>query len=76
MKHLAILESASLIFVRREGKRRWNHLNAVPIQQIYERWVKPYESKWMSQGIELKKFVENNKEMTNGKRNKNSGSRT
>ncbi len=58
MKHLDILEASNLISVRREGKFRWNHLNAAPIQQIYERWVKPYEAHWASQGIQLKKFVE------------------
>ena len=59
MKHLTILHDAGLITIRREGKHRWNHLNAVPIQEIYERWVKPYEAHWASQAIQLKSFVEN-----------------
>jgi DNA-binding transcriptional ArsR family regulator len=39
MKHLDVLEASGLVVVRREGRVRWNHLNAVPIQQIYERWM-------------------------------------
>src|SRR4051812_12690542 len=39
MKHLGILEAANLVVVRREGKYRWNYINPVPIQEIYERWV-------------------------------------
>jgi DNA-binding transcriptional ArsR family regulator len=58
IRHLKVLESANLIFVRREGRRRWNHLNPIPIQQIYERWMKPYEPLWASHGLQLKRFVE------------------
>ena len=39
MQHLRVLEEAELVLVRRQGKQRWNHLNAVPIQEIHERWV-------------------------------------
>jgi DNA-binding transcriptional ArsR family regulator len=46
MKHLAVLERAHLVIPRREGRLRWNHLNAVPLERVYERWVKPYESHW------------------------------
>ncbi len=39
MKHLDVLSSAGLLLIRREGRTRWNHLNPVPIQEIYERWI-------------------------------------
>ncbi len=61
MRHLRVLESAHLLFARRDGKRRWNHLNPVPIQHVYERWVKPYEPLWASHGLRLKQFVESKK---------------
>jgi DNA-binding transcriptional ArsR family regulator len=32
MQHLGVLEKAGLVIVRREGRRRWNFLNVVPIQ--------------------------------------------
>ena len=40
MQHLGVLESAGLVLVRREGRRRLNYLNAVPVQQVCERWVR------------------------------------
>ena len=48
MKNLTVLERAGLVVVRRSGRERWNHLNAVPLQRIYERWLRPYEAKWSS----------------------------
>lgn len=39
MKHLGILEDAHLITWRKEGRERWNSLNAVPLRLVYERWV-------------------------------------
>lgn len=67
MRHLSVLESDYLIFVRREGRCRWNHLNPVPIQLIYERWVKSYEPLWASHGLQLKQFVESRKGKRHGK---------
>jgi DNA-binding transcriptional ArsR family regulator/uncharacterized protein YndB with AHSA1/START domain len=59
MKHLTVLEGAGLVIVKRNGRQRWNHLNAVPIRQIYERWVSEYESHWAASLLKLKKYVEN-----------------
>ena len=42
MKHLGVLETAGLIVIRREGRVRWNYINAMPIQRIYDRWVSRY----------------------------------
>ena len=42
MQHLKVLEKAELIIVRREGRLRWNYLNAVPIREIYDRWISQY----------------------------------
>ncbi len=58
MKHLAILERAGLIIVERQGRERWNHLNAVPIRQIYERWISGYAGAWASSLLRLKCRVE------------------
>ena len=43
MKHLKVLVAAGLVVVERRGRKRINHLNAVPIQQIYRRWIRPFE---------------------------------
>ncbi len=42
MQHLKVLENAELIIVRREGRERWNHLNALPIKRIHDRWISGY----------------------------------
>ena len=44
MQHLKVLEDAELIAVRREGRERWNHLNALPIKRIHDRWISEYAS--------------------------------
>ena len=58
MKHLAILERAGLVIVERHGRERWNYLNAVPIQQIYERWISGYAGFWATSLLRLKRRVE------------------
>lgn len=58
MKHLGVLHDAGLIFVRREGRRRWNHLNPVPLERIYRRWLRPYEPLWAGTLIELRDYAE------------------
>ena len=58
MKHLSVLEDAGLVLVRPRGRERWNHLNAIPLQQIYERWLRPYEAEWAGSLLNLKRHVE------------------
>lgn len=42
MQHRKVLEGADLIIVERRGRERLNHLNALPIRDLYARWVAPY----------------------------------
>jgi DNA-binding transcriptional ArsR family regulator len=42
MDHLAVLVEAGLVIRTRRGRERINHLNPVPIQAIYERWMRPF----------------------------------
>ena len=58
MKHLSVLEDAKLITVRRKGRERWNYLNATPLKELYEHYVKPYEATWASSLLNLKQYVE------------------
>jgi DNA-binding transcriptional ArsR family regulator len=37
MKHIGILGEANLLTSQREGRTRWNHLNAVRLRHMYER---------------------------------------
>lgn len=48
MQHLKVLEEADLIIPRKEGRERWNHLNALPIQAIHDRWISQYAGHAMS----------------------------
>lgn len=41
MQHLEVLVDAGLVLVDRRGRERYNHLNAVPLREWYERWVTP-----------------------------------
>lgn len=58
MKHLTVLEEASLIVIRRKGRERYNHLNFVPLQEMYERWLRPYEAQWARSLINMKNQAE------------------
>ena len=42
MQHLSVLEKAGLVVVERRGRERWNHLDALPVHAIHERWIGPY----------------------------------
>ena len=58
MKHVDVLRKAGLVQTREEGRQRVNSLNAVPIRQIYERWVGPFQELWTGQLLGLKEAVE------------------
>ena len=58
MKHLRILERSGLVLVVRRGRERWNHLNAVPLRRIYERWISGYAGHWSGSLLRLKRHVE------------------
>jgi DNA-binding transcriptional ArsR family regulator/uncharacterized protein YndB with AHSA1/START domain len=58
MKHLTVLEEAGLLAIRRDGRERWNHINATPLRRIYERWLTPYQQLWASRLSRLGAIVE------------------
>ena len=58
MQHLNLLRESNLVTVEVDGRRRINHLNPVPIQQIYERWVGKYQGDWAAALVGLKRTVE------------------
>lgn len=62
MKHLEVLRQANLVLTREEGRNRINRLNAVPIRQIYERWVSKYEDLWASKLSSVKRDLEEDSE--------------
>ncbi|ADG12436.1 transcriptional regulator [Caulobacter segnis] len=58
MQHLGVLEEAGLIVAERRGRERWNHLDALPIHAIHERWIGPYAAYAASMLSRLKRTVE------------------
>ncbi|MDR6879026.1 metalloregulator ArsR/SmtB family transcription factor [Bacillus sp. 3255] len=58
MKHLNILEEAGLITTRKAGREKLHYLNAVPIRQIYKRWVSKYTEPWTIGLSELQNELE------------------
>ena len=58
MKHIDVLREAGLVNTREEGRQRVNSLNAVPIRQIYERWVSRYEDFWANKLLRLSEDVQ------------------
>ncbi|MGH8951457.1 MAG: ArsR/SmtB family transcription factor [Acidimicrobiia bacterium] len=58
MQHLRVLEDAGLVVVQRKGRVRWNHLNALPIKHIYDRWIGAYASSAVELLDRLKSDVE------------------
>ncbi len=58
MKHMEVLKQANLITVREEGRQRINTLNAVPLRQVYARWVTRFEDLWAAKLMDVKKEAE------------------
>ena len=46
MKHLKVLEYASLIATRKDGRFKYHYLNPVPLQTIADRWISSFAAPW------------------------------
>jgi DNA-binding transcriptional ArsR family regulator len=57
MQHLRVLERAGVVLVRREGRERWNELNAVPIQRELERWLNGFQQATASQLLAFERHL-------------------
>jgi DNA-binding transcriptional ArsR family regulator/uncharacterized protein YndB with AHSA1/START domain len=58
IKHLKLLEDVDLVRVQPRGRERWNHLNVVPLQEITERWIRPFEAQWAGRLWRLRSLAE------------------
>jgi DNA-binding transcriptional ArsR family regulator len=59
MKHLRVLEDASLVVSRRKGREKLHFLNPVPIRLIHDRWIDKYTERRVSALADLKSELEN-----------------
>ncbi|MFK8002142.1 MAG: metalloregulator ArsR/SmtB family transcription factor [Polyangiales bacterium] len=57
MKHLDVLEAAGLLLVKREGRQRFNHLNAVPLQRLVRRFVRGFAEADASRLLDLEQVL-------------------
>jgi uncharacterized protein YndB with AHSA1/START domain/DNA-binding transcriptional ArsR family regulator len=57
-KHLAVLESANLVTTIRHGREKLHYLNAVPINDIAERWITRYDAGRVEALADLKRALE------------------
>lgn len=57
-KHLAILEDAQLISTVWRGREKLHYLNAVPINEIAERWIRSFDRPRVAALADLKRTLE------------------
>lgn len=42
MKHLKVLEDANMVIPKKVGRFKYHYLNALPLQEVIDRWVEPF----------------------------------
>jgi DNA-binding transcriptional ArsR family regulator len=57
-QHLGLLEAASLVSTTWRGREKLHYLNPVPLQQIYDRWIRKFERRRLGALRDLKKRLE------------------
>jgi DNA-binding transcriptional ArsR family regulator len=57
-QHLGLLESANLVATTWRGREKLHFLNPVPLQEIYDRWIRKFERSRIRAINELKKRLE------------------
>jgi DNA-binding transcriptional ArsR family regulator len=57
-QHLEILEAANLVSTLRRGREKLHFINPVPIHEVYERWVRKFETQRLSLLHDLKQDLE------------------
>ncbi len=58
-KHLGVLEDAGLVVTRKVGRSKHHYLNAVPIQDIADRWIDRYRAPFSRMLVDLRDDLEN-----------------
>src|SRR5271154_3717785 len=57
-KHLAVLESASLVVTEKRGREKLHYLNPIPIQEIADRWIGKYDRGVLTALADFKRRLE------------------
>ncbi|HEX3842764.1 MAG TPA: metalloregulator ArsR/SmtB family transcription factor [Steroidobacteraceae bacterium] len=61
-QHLAVLEAANLVATVRRGREKLHFLNPVPLQEIYERWIRKFEKPRLKALHDLKRLLEGDRD--------------
>ncbi len=61
-QHLDLLEAANLVSTARRGREKLHFINPVPLHDIYERWVRKFETQRLSLLHDLKRSLEGSRE--------------
>ncbi|WP_375688073.1 ArsR/SmtB family transcription factor [Pseudooceanicola sp. LIPI14-2-Ac024] len=61
-QHLGLLEDANLVTTRRRGREKLHFINPVPLHDVYERWVRKFETQRLSLLHDLKQQLEGDPE--------------
>lgn len=65
MKHLNVLEDASLVLSHKKGRFKYHYLNAAALQQTIDRWIEPMRAKPVARAVSnLKSTLERKDKMT------------
>ena len=62
-QHLGLLEDANLVSTTRRGREKLHFLNPVPLHEVYERWVRKFETDRLSVLHDLKHHLEGTAQM-------------
>jgi DNA-binding transcriptional ArsR family regulator len=57
-QHIGILEAANLVSTVRRGREKLHFINPVPLHEIYERWVRKFETQRLRLLHDLKRELE------------------
>ena len=57
-QHLGILEDANLVSTVRRGREKLHFINPVPLHEVYERWVRKFETQRLTLLHDLKQELE------------------
>jgi DNA-binding transcriptional ArsR family regulator len=61
-QHLDLLEEANLVSTVRKGREKLHFINPVPLHDIYERWVRKFETQRLALLYDLKHSLEGQSE--------------
>jgi DNA-binding transcriptional ArsR family regulator len=57
-QHLTVLEAASLVATTWRGREKLHFINPVPLQKIYDRWIRKFERSRVQAMRDLKERLE------------------